>query len=91
MSKRLNVIAGKFNAFVNLASITVKGLHVPLDVIQYMAPPHPLNTFTSITPRESGFQMVGGQENGRAFMGHLRRVRKAQRRRKHLRSLRGKG
>ncbi len=46
------------------------------------------NPFTSLTPRERGFQPTGGCANGRAFMSNLRRVKKAQRRRAHLRSLR---
>ncbi|KKM88519.1 hypothetical protein LCGC14_1257830 [marine sediment metagenome] len=49
--------------------------------------PTPLD-FSSLTPREAGFQYAGGCGNGRAFMGNLRRVKKSQRRRAHLRSLR---
>ena len=44
--------------------------------------------FSSIIPRERGFQPTGGHGNGRAFMGNLRRVKKAQRRRAFLRGLR---
>ena len=47
------------------------------------------NPFTSLTPRQPGYQMMSGRRNGRAFMGNLRRVKKAQRHRAHLRSLKG--
>ena len=81
----LNVV-GNYRKFSGL----LKKLNPFRSPIPITIDPHNSFMSSSITPRGTGgFQVMGGGGNGKASMGNLRRLKKNQRRKRYLRSMRG--